>query len=174
MDAVDHGDPLAVRGRGPIEERHRRQGLEREVRGDIHSDIHGDIHTDIHAVTISRRAPRRLPLVSTGRRHRSARVLTPVPLPPSNPAHAAGLRRRRQDRIMSTDPLAEPHRHDRRCYWDHTRCGWVCPAPRVTETISAAAPPPPEPPRPAHFRDPAGDGVAGDGVIAAGSQPGPV
>jgi hypothetical protein len=22
-----------------------------------------------------------------------------------------------------TDP---PHRHDRTCWWDHLRCGWVC------------------------------------------------
>jgi antibiotic biosynthesis monooxygenase len=35
---------------------------------------------------------------------------------------------------MTTGFLAEPwHRHDHRCYWDHTRCGWVCPAEEVTE-----------------------------------------
>jgi hypothetical protein len=29
---------------------------------------------------------------------------------------------------MSTSYPAEPwHRHDNRCYWEHTRCGWVCP-----------------------------------------------
>jgi hypothetical protein len=38
------------------------------------------------------------------------------------------------DPIMTTGFLAEHwHRHDHRCYWDHTRCGWVCPAEEVTE-----------------------------------------
>ncbi len=32
--------------------------------------------------------------------------------------------------------LATPHQHDPSCYWDHHRCGWVCPP--------AASPPPAE------------------------------
>lgn len=39
---------------------------------------------------------------------------------------------------MNTDPLAELHRHDRRCYWDHIRCAWVCPPPNTHEAIAAA------------------------------------
>jgi hypothetical protein len=30
---------------------------------------------------------------------------------------------------MSTSfPTDAWHLHERRCYWDHTRCGWICPA----------------------------------------------
>jgi hypothetical protein len=63
---------------------------------------------------------------------------------------------------MSTSYPAEPwHRHDNRCYWDHTRCGWVCPPGRsdrgeitVADVLDAdprdpASPVPAPPPAPA-------------------------
>ncbi|HYH33117.1 MAG TPA: hypothetical protein VD903_22320 [Pseudonocardia sp.] len=37
------------------------------------------------------------------------------------------------------------HRHDRSCYWDHRRCGWVCPPPptRPTEEVVPTVEPEP-------------------------------
>jgi hypothetical protein len=40
----------------------------------------------------------------------------------------------------------EGHRHDRHCYWDHLRCGWVCgprPAQEPEREREAASPPEP-------------------------------
>jgi hypothetical protein len=31
------------------------------------------------------------------------------------------------------------HRHERQCYWDHLRCGWVCPPAAPSETLTRPA-----------------------------------
>jgi hypothetical protein len=38
--------------------------------------------------------------------------------------------------------LATPHQHDLSCYWDHHRCGWVCPPTGPTPPAEDAVPPP--------------------------------
>ncbi|HLU60487.1 MAG TPA: hypothetical protein VKZ81_33930 [Pseudonocardia sp.] len=48
---------------------------------------------------------------------------------------------------MCTSFPAEPwHRHDQRCYWDHTRCEWVCPADEAAAAEPAADEAAPIPP----------------------------
>ncbi|MHA6794050.1 hypothetical protein ACVGVM_11150 [Pseudonocardia bannensis] len=42
------------------------------------------------------------------------------------------------------------HVHDRRCYWDLNRCGWVCPAPPPVPPADEVRPTAPA-------SDPAGD-----------------
>ncbi|MFC5992867.1 hypothetical protein ACFQE5_01430 [Pseudonocardia hispaniensis] len=53
---------------------------------------------------------------------------------------------------------ATQHVHGRRCYWDHTRCGWVCQDELAARTGAAAQTAPPQataPPRAVPPRIPA-------------------
>jgi hypothetical protein len=73
------------------------------------------------------------------------------------------------DPIMTTGFLAEPwHRHDHRCYWDHTRCGWVCPAEEVTEAETHLSEQPLD--RPGSAAEPHRERV--QSISAAGKAPG--
>jgi hypothetical protein len=43
--------------------------------------------------------------------------------------------------------MSVEHRHGRRCYWDHLRCGWVCMAEEdgAVEAVEAVAAAPEQP-----------------------------